>query len=767
MVLELMYALYATPRDGPNFLAYQGASLWQQLNAQCSMLGASTPWLHRTIFRVQPLRDIPSPWLTNAAASSPRRTSYPSARLERPRRLRTATIRLPDPPDPGQRRLRPQHQAMPQKRKRPDEPAAQPEPQASSSASSSTRRATRQTPVHPPPVPAAALLPPTLPATHKMAAPVPAVTAVPLPQIPLTDPQKRSARNGPRPPGAKPSPLPSLATAAPRSPIPPPLSPGSVKVAASMPPRRGVTAAEMSTSVSAKDRRRPSDLVAPEITYHVPQANQQGRQSSLVRPHGPSAPPPRIDKIGAAPMVVTPVLPPKPPTLPVSDRPPPRTDRNIDKVVLGNLCFRTWYPSYYGKEVLGAASGNAKGGSKDGLIEAVGKVPSKKEKDNLPMLERLYVCPSCFKYAKELVAWWGHVKLCQQQAHVPGKKVYIHPKGRRTVYVAQDGSRGPGQKKRRGEGSLRYIEEVVQDEGEWSLWEVDGEQDVLFCQNLSLFAKLFLDNKSVFFDVTGFNYFLLVYTPPTVAASSGVVAPPVTPQITGFFSKEKMSWDNNNLACILMFPPWQRKGLGALLMGASYEISRREGIMGGPEKPISDLGKKGYQRFWAGEIARWLLGLDVSRAGLENSQETLVDVEDCSQATWITPEDCLGVLRDMGIVEDAGVGPGKPEPLEDQKLQLSEEENKKKPAAGEEEAKINSKGASAEAEDEKQKVMPAVQEVPRVRVDKEAVRRYVAAHRIVLEKTCDPDGFIEGYAMKAVEKASSESAESRDETMHG
>lgn len=284
--------------------------------------------------------------------------------------------------------------------------------------------------------------------------------------------------------------------------------------------------------------------------------------------------------------------------------------------------------------------------------------------------------------------------------------------------------------------------------------------------------------------MTGFNYFLLVYTPPpAVATSAGVAPPPVTPQITGFFSKEKMSWDNNNLACILIFPPWQRKGLGALLMGASYEISRREGIMGGPEKPISDLGKKGYQRFWAGEIARWLLSLDVAPADAESGQETLVDVEDCSQATWISPEDCLGVLRDMGVAEDAGVGPGKPELLDEQhqqqqqqqmqmqmQMQASEEDKKKKPAAtGEEDAaKQNIKRASAEAEEDEERPKPkpaAVKQVPRVRIDKEAVRRYVAAHRLVLDRTCDPSGFVEGYAMKKAEKAASESAESRDEEL--
>lgn len=45
-----------------------------------------------------------------------------------------------------------------------------------------------------------------------------------------------------------------------------------------------------------------------------------------------------------------------------------------------------------------------------------------------------------------------------------------------------------------------------------------------------------------------------------------------------------MSWDNNNLACILIFPPWQRKGLGQILMGASYELSKKEQRIGGPEK---------------------------------------------------------------------------------------------------------------------------------------------------------------------------------------
>lgn len=250
----------------------------------------------------------------------------------------------------------------------------------------------------------------------------------------------------------------------------------------------------------------------------------------------------------------------------------------------------------------------------------------------------------------------------------------------------------------------------------------------LFCQDLSLFAKLFLDNKSVFFDVTGFNYFLLAYTPPHAKLPGGVrdhMADPPQRQIVGFFSKEKMSWDNNNLACILIFPPWQRKGLGALLMGASYEISRREGILGGPEKPISDLGRKGYRRFWAGEIARWLLSLEAESSG----GEVIVDIRDCSEATWIAQEDCLAVLREMGLLEEAGVGPGKPEKMD---------------TDGDEEGE--GQRPTEQGEDESPEVQ--LKEVPRVKVDKEAVRWYVASQRLSLERTCDAEGFMEGYAMK-------------------
>ncbi|CCD42736.1 hypothetical protein BofuT4_P073480.1 [Botrytis cinerea T4] len=172
-----------------------------------------------------------------------------------------------------------------------------------------------------------------------------------------------------------------------------------------------------------------------------------------------------------------------------------------------------------------------------------------------------------------------HRECCERKGRVPGNCVYEHDEN-----------------------------------GEWSVWEVDGEVE----GSLSLFAKLFLDNKSVLYDVQSFNYFLLVHTNPSTKEQ----------QIVGFFSKEKMSWDNNNLACILVFPPWQKKGLGSILIGTSYEISRREGLLGGPEKPISELGKKGYGRFWGAEVARWLLECEVGVDTLMGEEEVEEEEEE-------------------------------------------------------------------------------------------------------------------------------------------
>jgi len=103
-----------------------------------------------------------------------------------------------------------------------------------------------------------------------------------------------------------------------------------------------------------------------------------------------------------------------------------------------------------------------------------------------------------------------------------------------------------------------------------------------------------------------------------------------------------MSWDNNNLACILIFPPWQRQGLGKILMGASYELSKREGRLGGPEKPLSELGRKGYIKFWEARVANAILGMKI---------KSTMTVEELATRCWLLPEDAIAALKNMDVLE--------------------------------------------------------------------------------------------------------------------
>lgn len=91
-----------------------------------------------------------------------------------------------------------------------------------------------------------------------------------------------------------------------------------------------------------------------------------------------------------------------------------------------------------------------------------------------------------------------------------------------------------------------------------------GHREKEFCQNLCYLAKLFLDHKTLYYDVDLFLFYLLCECDERGA------------HLVGYFSKEKKSEQGYNLACILTLPAYQRKGYGKALISMSYELSRIE-----------------------------------------------------------------------------------------------------------------------------------------------------------------------------------------------
>lgn len=154
----------------------------------------------------------------------------------------------------------------------------------------------------------------------------------------------------------------------------------------------------------------------------------------------------------------------------------------------------------------------------------------------------------------------------------------------------------------------------------------------IYCENLCLVAKLFLDHKNIRFDCSPFLYYVLIERK--------------TQTLAGYFSKELGPLVDNNLSCILIFPHCQRKGFGKFLIEFSYELSKIEKRKGTPERPLSDLGFRSYITWWTIHIIRYLL---------ESTQPKL-SLQTISDETFIEQNDVLYVLENFKILRKLNNG---------------------------------------------------------------------------------------------------------------
>ncbi|KAM9476834.1 histone acetyltransferase KAT6B isoform 1-T2 [Clarias gariepinus] len=205
-------------------------------------------------------------------------------------------------------------------------------------------------------------------------------------------------------------------------------------------------------------------------------------------------------------------------------------------------------------------------------------------------LQKLYLCEFCLKYMKSQDILQRHSKKCGW-FHPPANEIYR--------------------------------------KDNLSVFEVDGNVSKIFCQNLCLLAKLFLDHKTLYYDVEPFLFYVL-----TQNDEKGC-------HLIGYFSKEKLCQQKYNVSCIMIMPQYQRQGFGRFLIDFSYLLSRREGQAGSPEKPLSDLGRLSYLAYWKSVILEYL----------HNHPDKSVSIRGISKATGMCPHDIATTLQQLNMID--------------------------------------------------------------------------------------------------------------------
>jgi histone acetyltransferase MYST1 len=93
----------------------------------------------------------------------------------------------------------------------------------------------------------------------------------------------------------------------------------------------------------------------------------------------------------------------------------------------------------------------------------------------------------------------------------------------------------------------------------------------------------------------------------------------------------------------LVLPFHQKKGYGKFLIDFSYELSKIDGKIGSPEKPLSELGRRTYQAYWTQRI------IEVVRE--HEHQPGQLSVEFVSQQTGIAEDDIMWTLSKSSLAK--------------------------------------------------------------------------------------------------------------------
>lgn len=187
-------------------------------------------------------------------------------------------------------------------------------------------------------------------------------------------------------------------------------------------------------------------------------------------------------------------------------------------------------------------------------------------------------------------------------------------------------------------GRLPPGDEIYRDSGVGiSVFEINGRDSKLYCQNLCLLAKMFLDHKTLYYDVDPFLFYVLVEW-KTLGTGRYLNS------FVGYFSKEKVNPAGFNVSCILTMPHHQRKGYGSFLIDFSYLLSRKENRLGSPEKPLSDLGLFSYVSYWKTRLLGYFSDVLPDDLSLIEAPQ-IQNLNKICLATGMTENDTLATLE--------------------------------------------------------------------------------------------------------------------------